>query len=751
MERWTGDIWRGKGSSGVSTQSFHYVSCTDVSDRTYNKLVLVKAVLFSSSMADIQHRSSILREVENNILGNRNFTALSFYRSKMSNIKAPPRPGGKRADAKELLSLDEKMTAAETAAMHERQIVATTFANMELANTKQALAQYMELYDMAKRENEALTKDLKERDLDSLQVLEYLRLELAQKTQKLDDVERNLRAQNECRDALLQETTSRFTAQLKEKDDQLSASNQMIAKLQKDLEDLSLFSRERQEILHEMDRAKEDHQAMINKYERELTKLRFQTIEEKVKLKAAETEMVKKFNAEVDARATILVDVKAKSIHENNKNLVHDKGLLEKEVSDLVTLATEVQSELKEAQRSAALDVRIQQEAMRHTAKLNKVARESDAKAQILEQRCQHMQADFDSMMQRERNDRTVEVAALTCRNEELEKALGYHRNELLKVRKLAATIVNQRSDLEHFFYDALADVRHMKSKTAAKSIDDAETNVAVSVDSAAVRSHRSDRRIAGSSPRFPRIPPTAPISDSQANWFKSLTGRQGGHSLSSTPMEGSKGVAALSRGTPVLGLDGLGLIQTSSSRQVASSPRDMEMKASIRAKQHSGPRGGSDHRTIFTTSAGTGDPEEVTPLPTLREDNRDGDMPRRPSNELPHDGIAFGELSWPEKELVIQSLLYYINQSYYQMRSVSEEAQSLPSQLPSQIVSRQGSAVTVSRPLAISNTPSEVPPHHQQPVPPLPPRAPKPASRPSSKQVSFPVDGPTKAPVTPL
>ncbi|CUG89233.1 Hypothetical protein, putative [Bodo saltans] len=609
--------------------------------------------------------------------------------SEQKNKVTSPR-GGKSGAKKEAEVLPD--TQMMDLMLQEKQIVATTFANLELSNTKSALSKFMELYEVAKRENEALRSQLRERDEDSIQVLEYLRMELATKTTALDSVERQLKNQAEANEKNITSVTSSLREQIATKDEQLSSLNQSIIRLRKELEDLSVFSRERQELLLEVECSKESHQAMIAKYERELTKLRFQTIEEKVKLKAAESEMTKKFNAEVDARATILVDVKAKSIHENNKNLAHDKALLEKEVSDLVTLTTEVQAELKEAQRCGEIDVRLQQEAMRHAAKLNKVARESDAKAQLLEAKCLSMTADNEMRLERERRDRVVEVEQLKSTISSLSTNLERHRHELIRTRQLSRTLIAQRSELENFFYDALEDVKHMRSDTETKL--------------------------------SPRLAPSSSIMShtrgtSARNWHDLTERHKSTKTFSVTPMEVLP--MDVRRSSPRQQSRAIrsSTVGTSSARSVRSTDRYQlpELAHSRTEQPHLG--GG-----VFITSPRTGDPEEAPAIPSLRDDPDHHDMFEAPEA----DAQRFTDLSWGEKELVIRSLLFYVNQMFYQRRAEGGDTDAVPVPpvaLPSQLSHRatSGNSAVGRLPLSITENRSMGPTPVS--IPTLPPRPP--------------------------
>lgn len=576
--------------------------------------------------------------------------------------------------------------------LQEKQIVATTFANLELSNTRSTLSKFMELYDVAKKENETLRAQLKERDEDSIQVLEYLRMELAAKTAALDITERQLKNQAELNDKNITNVTSSLREQITSKDEQLTTLNQTICRLRKELEELSVFSRERQELLLEVERSKESHQAMIAKYERELTKLRFQTIEEKVKLKAAESEMTKKFNAEVDARATILVDVKAKSIHENNKNLAHDKALLEKEVSDLVTLTTEVQAELKEAQRCGEIDVRLQQEAMRHAAKLNKVARESDAKAQLLETKCLSMTAESEVRLEKERHDRAAEVSHLKNTIASLSTNLERHRHELIRTRQLSRTLIAQRSELENFFYEALEDVKHMRSDTDTGKLS---PRMAPSTGLLSAR---------GTTPR---------------NWHDLTERHKSTKTFSATPI--GTMTMDVRRSSPRGQSRQLvaARVGTSSARSTHSTERYRLPELPHSRADHAAGGG------IFITSPRTGDPEEAPAIPSLRDDPDHHDTFDVPEN----DAQRFTDLSWGEKELVIRSLLFYVNQMFYQRRPEGGDSDAVavaPIALPSQLSHRatSGNSTTGRLPLSITGSASSTGPTPVS-IPTLPPRPP--------------------------
>jgi hypothetical protein len=157
----------------------------------------------------------------------------------------------------------------------------------------------------------------------------------------------------------------------------------------------------------------------------------------------------------------------------------------------------------------------------------------------------------------------------------------------------------------------------------------------------------------------------------------------------------------------------------TNSARSVRSTDRyRLPELTHSRAEPHVG--GG-----VFITSPRTGDPEEAPGIPALKDDPDHHDMFDPPET----DEQRFTDLSWGEKELVIRSLLFYVNQMFYQRRAeggdtdaVPVAAVALPSQLPHRVTS--GNSAGGRLRLSITESASSMGPTPVS-IPTLPPRPP--------------------------
>jgi hypothetical protein len=342
-------------------------------------------------------------------------------------------------------------------------IVASTFANLELQSCKQTLAQMTELYERARGENARLSEELRERDKDALQVVEFLRHEIEGKQTLLREAEQKL-------SALASELQTKHDAEIQmwkdrtaEKDKTIKSVREECQKLRKEIEAVALYRREKQELFLEVSKHKELQAQTVNRYEKELTKLRFQALEDKVHLRAAEKEMTDHFNEEVDARAMLLVDAKAKDIHKENQQLRKDNKELAEEMARLSHQNQELRLKHQMVQREADLGQALQKEYASQGCTLSLAAKDATSKAKQLELKNSELIASYERRIAEVQTQADRTAQDLSEKLQASLKSEKFLQHELLKLRKLSSRIVAGRSDLEEFFYEVLEHVREQQ------------------------------------------------------------------------------------------------------------------------------------------------------------------------------------------------------------------------------------------------------------------------------------------------
>jgi hypothetical protein len=225
-------------------------------------------------------------------------------------------------------------------AIRNSRIVASTFANLELVSARNTLAQYQQMYQEAQRVNAELAENLKDRDRDSVQVIEFLRVEVEAKAAAIMQLENQLGSIEGKKNAEMEAKSGEFALQLRAKDDVIASLRETVATLSKELDNVAEFRRQQVELNISLQQARDEKQRLVQDYERELSRVKFAALEEKVKLRAVEQAMSGQFEAEVHAKAMQLVDAKAKQIHAENQALQKDKAVLDKEVQRLIPRAS---------------------------------------------------------------------------------------------------------------------------------------------------------------------------------------------------------------------------------------------------------------------------------------------------------------------------------------------------------------------------------------------------------------------------
>ena len=230
---------------------------------------------------------------------------------------------------------DDKDKDKNEAEVQLSMLVASTFANDELASKAATLQQYYQLCARLKEENERLREEMVERDRDSLQVVEFLRREVEKKQELVETLKVQIDQQREKMSDFLRDREEELTTVINSKDQLLGEKNDELKRLEQDLESVSRFKRSKHEMEDLVTKLRQTIADTKDHYEKELSRLRFQSLEEKVRLKHEEKDLNEKFSHAVNQKAMELLDGQTRQIHSENTELRMSYYKLEKEYMQL--------------------------------------------------------------------------------------------------------------------------------------------------------------------------------------------------------------------------------------------------------------------------------------------------------------------------------------------------------------------------------------------------------------------------------
>lgn len=339
-------------------------------------------------------------------------------------------------------------------------IVASTFANLQLMTTKETLTQYSGLYQAAKEDLTRVNEEMVERDRDNIKVVDHLRSQNKETTERMKKQKAELEQKIEAQKIAFQQEKEALNALLREKDRQIEKLNAVVDQQQADLDSLNAFKRERHDIHAEISNYKQRQAEIAIEHEQEMSKVKFAALEERVKLKAEERLMRERFEADVSDQAAAMLDAKTRTIHAENTQLQQDKVLQQQEIDQLTKENRMLKAKSNEQQRELDLSKGAEKEFSQRCARQNIENKETKKQIQTLEQNLSQVIETYEMKLRTVSDVSTSELGKLQTERDSAYRNAEGRQKELLKLRAVAKQVVNQRTELEMFFHEALAFVR---------------------------------------------------------------------------------------------------------------------------------------------------------------------------------------------------------------------------------------------------------------------------------------------------
>lgn len=344
-------------------------------------------------------------------------------------------------------------------------VVAATFANLDLRACKAALETYYTKFTQLEMENKMLREDLAQHAEDSLHVVQRLEEKLKESMEESvkykDEIHRIMADNSDSNNSLMH----RYNEMLKERDRQILDYSAVTERLQQDLRNAAHFVQQRQEHDMELKLLHDQLEEVTAKHERDIAALRFQTLDRKMKLVSLEKTMRQGFKEIVAEEANRLLKSQHHMLLERNHALEVEKVDMAHDIEDLMNLANTFTTDRDAMRRRAELHREAHKQVLRQTAQSNLRSREQEEKVQELEGTVRELLVKIKTTKEetsRQYSDRIVE---LETELRDTENSLKIHREELLQMKELVRKVVNERSDLERFFYVALQDCQRYRKQ----------------------------------------------------------------------------------------------------------------------------------------------------------------------------------------------------------------------------------------------------------------------------------------------
>ncbi|XP_049451672.1 basal body-orientation factor 1 [Epinephelus fuscoguttatus] len=331
---------------------------------------------------------------------------------------------------------------------------------LRLKASEQSLSEYREASRKLARANQELTDHLYRAEKDSIDITGFLKRENAAKEEKINMLQRSLKSQDARAREERKKLVDDYTIQINEMKELFRKKSRDFNMIQDGMREIEAFQKTKAQMEQELSDIRENMDVADKEHRENLNKLEYRFFKEKDRLEKEAEQTITVVVERAHNEAIVQLDDASHSVFKENVRLNEALKFHIKEAEDLQILTNSLVKE----NASLALDkntfeLTVKKNAAQIEAQ-NKELSKLRAKVASLEQALELKAGELDREEKKEKEKTLVSIQASQVELEKLQKVLSMRERELGHIKRLAKTIVQQRTELEQFFHEALAQVK---------------------------------------------------------------------------------------------------------------------------------------------------------------------------------------------------------------------------------------------------------------------------------------------------
>ncbi|KAF7251962.1 Basal body-orientation factor 1 [Varanus komodoensis] len=358
--------------------------------------------------------------------------------------------GGAKANLKTVKEESEADRAKAAAALWEARLEVTEISRKEYREAARRLA----------RNNEELERQQRRLEKDTVEVISYLKKQDAEKEELIEKLKLQVTELKQKAKEESEQVAEQFAKQLEEMEEKFHKKAKEIGLIQIELKMIkefrkkkALLEKELEDLKDTLDITKKEHQETICMLERKF-------LEEKQRLEREAEKKIIMLAERAHHEAIVQLDNAGKTVFTENIHLHEALGYHMKETEELQKIRQKLEEDnaflLQDKETN---DLLVQEKVMQITQQKAQI-QELQNLVKNLEAAVNHMAREFKTEVESTRQKALVQNQAGQTEIEKLQQLLEMKEREMSRVKKLARNILDQRTEVEKFFLDALEQVK---------------------------------------------------------------------------------------------------------------------------------------------------------------------------------------------------------------------------------------------------------------------------------------------------
>ncbi|KAK6166409.1 hypothetical protein SNE40_023106 [Patella caerulea] len=370
----------------------------------------------------------------------------------------------------------------------QESVLAFAAANSKLWETRLGIAEasrngYKDCAHRLAVENEEISNTMIRNEKDMVDVISFLKDKLTEQQKVLDREQEKSRVLRVTTRQEIETLIEDFTKKINHLEEKLKERNQEIFVLKDELKFAKDFRRKRDQMQKDISDLKQTMDNANKIHREEFGRLEKKFLLEKIQIEKDSKKKINELTEKTHHEAVLNLDETTKQVFKENVRLkealnleMKQNEILKKEKDDAVAENDKLKEENKTnkmaLKKKLSQDTRDKQQLMSYKSKV-----------ETLENSLTHVVREFDT--EKSKMSLTAiseDPSGLKVELTRLQRIMELKSREMVKIKRLAKTILDQRTELENFFMSALEDVKSEIAKEKSSQSKMQTSNVSYSM-----------------------------------------------------------------------------------------------------------------------------------------------------------------------------------------------------------------------------------------------------------------------------
>ncbi|XP_072030872.1 LOW QUALITY PROTEIN: basal body-orientation factor 1-like [Amphiura filiformis] len=342
--------------------------------------------------------------------------------------------------------------------------------------TERSRQEFRENAKILSLENEALQRQMVQTEKDTIDVITYLKKEDHSKEDLISRLQKQLKDTRRESRKEKQQIIEDFTSRLNTLQESLKEKTGEVKMMQSELKLVKEFRRKRGQMQKELDEIKEEMFLTNKEHKQQLQRMEHKFFEEKIRLQQEASQKIAELAERAHTEAIGKLDETTRSVYKENVRVNEVLSYHMKESEELKNTKDKLAEHVKRLEGERELHEQLVQDKVVETKKQKQQIKDLKEKVQNLETSLSHVVQEFEREGQIVAHKAEIVSESSKVEIAKLMRTVEMQTKEMNKIKKLAKSILDQRTEMEQFFLDSLGVVKKEILANRAKYLKDAAT-----------------------------------------------------------------------------------------------------------------------------------------------------------------------------------------------------------------------------------------------------------------------------------